>query len=167
MAFADFWRLMAAIGDFEVWLAIVFLILALYAVFPKSKKHRIAFLVFVLVPSLFISAGITELLKIYTQIPRPCLGQADCPSNFSFPSGHAAAMFALAAAVALNNKNLGIKSAFAILAILVSISRVALNYHTYADIIGGAFVGISTVYLIEILYKRNILSLKAFKSIIS
>lgn len=167
MAFENFWRIISTVGDFQVWLLIVSIILLFYLISPKSKKHRIAFLVFILIPSFVISSAIVEILKITLQMPRPCVDSIYCPSSYSFPSGHATTIFVLATVMILNTKNLGIKSAFLILAVLVSISRLALNYHTYADIIAGAFIGISTAYLTNLLYKRKILSLKGFKRIIS
>ena len=166
MIFADFWRIISSISDFQTWIAIFLVILLGYFMSPKSKKHKLAWLVFVLLPAIVISAAFVELLKISTQIPRPCVGIADCPSGYSFPSGHAARIFTLAAVIALSIKDLRIKFTFLILAILVSISRVAVNYHTYADIIAGALIGIMIAYFVNLFYKR-VSSLKTFKTIIS
>jgi len=163
---ADFWRIIAVLGDFQAWLVVIFLALMTCLVLPKSRRAKITFLLSMLVLSLIISTAIVELLKILAQVPRPCSGDADCPSTFSFPSGHATTAFVLATAVALSIKNFGFRLAFLVLAVLVSISRVALNYHTYADIIAGALIGIMIAYFVNLFYKRAS-SLKTFKTIIS
>lgn len=147
-------------------MAIIFAILAIYAIVTKSKKHRIASLAFILISSIIVSTAVAELLKMSLKIPRPCVGSSDCPSDYSFPSGHATRIFTLAAVMALSIRDFRIKFAFLILAMLVSISRVALNYHTYADIIAGALVGVLVTYLVNVLYKR-VSSLKTFKTITS
>ena len=164
---ADFWRIIAVLGDFQVWLVIIFLVLMAYFILPKSRRVKISFLLSILILSLIVSTAIVELLKILTQVPRPCSGDADCPSTFSFPSGHAARAFVLATAVALSIKNFGFRLAFLVLAVLVSLSRIVLNYHTYVDIMTGALIGISITYLVATLYKRKSSSIKAFKRIIS
>jgi membrane-associated phospholipid phosphatase len=167
MAFADFWRIISAIGDFQLWAVIILLSLIAYIFSPKSRKQRIAWLAFVLVPSLIVSAALVEFSKISIQIPRPCTGNEECPSGYSFPSGHAARIFVFATVVTLSMKNIAIKLSSLTLAILVSLSRVALNYHAYTDIVAGALLGTAVAYLINTLYKRKSSSIKASKRIIS
>jgi undecaprenyl-diphosphatase len=58
----------------------------------------------------------------------------------SFPSGHAAIFFAIATAIFLFNRKLGIFS-FSI-ALLVAVSRVYVGVHWPIDVVGGALVGI-------------------------
>lgn len=167
-SYADFWQVISAIGDFKMWLGISLLILASFIISRNFyKKHKTTWLVFILVPAIIISAGVSEVLKIATHVPRPCAGNADCPSGFSFPSRHAVTLFAFAATVFLFVKKLEIRFGSLILAILVSVSRVALNYHTSIDIIAGAIIGVVTAYLTNVIYNRYILNLKAFKAIVS
>lgn len=168
MASADLWLAISAIGDFKIWVVISLAILASFLILSKLyKKHKTTWLVFILVPAIIISAGVSEVVKIAAHVPRPCAGNADCPSGFSFPSRHAVTLFAFATMVFLYVKKLGIRLGSLILAILVSISRVALNYHTSIDIIAGAIIGIVTAYLANVIYNRYILNLKAFKTIVS
>src|SRR5215472_8873758 len=80
----------------------------------------------------------------------------------SFPSGHATAMFALAAicAVLLANpprprlpraaRPLLVAGAV-LVAVAVPVAMVALGYHYFTDIVAGAAVGIGTVLLITLL----------------
>ena len=164
----DFWQLVTTLGDFKIWLGIIFVILLTFAISRNLyKKHKATWLVFILITSIIISAGVSEVVKIVTHVPRPCVGNADCPSGFSFPSRHAVTLFTFATTVFLYVKNLRLRLGSLTLAVLVSISRVALNYHTSFDIIAGAIIGIVTTYLANIIYKRYILNLKAFKTIVS
>lgn len=63
----------------------------------------------------------------------------------SFPSGHALAMFAIAAAVYHYNKKAGML--LYVTAILTGISRVVVGVHYPSDIIGGAVLGIIVGWL--------------------
>jgi len=80
----------------------------------------------------------------------------------SFPSGHATAMFALAAicAVLLANPKrprlpravrLLLAAGAVLVAIAVPVAMVAQGYHYFTDIVAGAAVGIGTVLLITLL----------------
>ncbi len=66
----------------------------------------------------------------------------------SFPSGHASFYFALATAIYLTNKKLGI--IYFAIAFLISLSRVFAGVHYPLDILTGAIIGIFTTI---ILYK--------------
>lgn len=80
----------------------------------------------------------------------------------SFPSGHATAMFALAAicAVLLANPprprlpravRLLLVAGAVLVAVAVPVAMVALGYHYFTDIVAGTAVGIGTVLLITLL----------------
>jgi membrane-associated phospholipid phosphatase len=80
----------------------------------------------------------------------------------SFPSGHAAAMFALATicAVLLANPprprlpravRLLLVAGAVLIAVAVPVAMVALGYHYFTDIVAGAAVGIGTVLLFTLL----------------
>jgi len=72
--------------------------------------------------------------------------------TYSFPSDHAAALFAVAASFWFSGeKKLGI--IFLIIAITVSTFRIATGLHWPSDIIGGAIVGILAAYLVDLFDK--------------
>lgn len=149
---ADFWRIVTELGGLEAWISIILLVSAIYLTSPRRTRSKNGWLVFVLIPAVIVSAITTEIIKTAVDIPRPCAGLDDCPSGSSFPSRHAATMFILATAVFLNVKNFKIRTAFIVLAMLVALSRVALNYHMYLDIVGGALLGILIAYSVNALY---------------
>jgi undecaprenyl-diphosphatase len=86
-------------------------------------------------------AGITHLLIARSADP-------------SFPSDHATASFAIAAAFLLHGmRRLGLW--FLAAAVLVAISRVYIGTHYVSDILGGAMTGIAAAILVRALYREG------------
>lgn len=75
-------------------------------------------------------------------------------SDGAFPSGHAAAAFALATSVFLHNKKVGLL--YEIGAVIVGIARVLGNVHYPVDILGGAIVGIVVAFVIEKVHLKKL-----------
>lgn len=109
------------------------------------------------------SWGLAELAKNLFHSLRPYVinqrqafvlwpGQGDG----SFPSGHAAAAFGLAAAVFLHSKKLG--TIFLLLAIAVGAGRVWANVHFPIDVLAGAILGVVTALVFEKLHVYRLLS---------
>jgi undecaprenyl-diphosphatase len=77
---------------------------------------------------------------------RPCWLEQDVqmlvkiPHDFSFPSGHSNASFAVATAIFTRNKKLGIPAL--ILAAMIAISRLYLFVHWPTDVLAGTCIGI-------------------------
>ena len=123
------------------------------------KKNRIMVLSAAI--SVFLSRiVITEILKIIIHRPRPYvvldLVKKIIPENSdlkSMPSGHAAIFFAIAMAVYLYNKKLGIF--FFIGAILMGIARVFCGVHWPSDILVGAIIGILSAIIVDKIFKLH------------
>src|SRR6266481_451482 len=118
---------------------------------PKEKVRKATMLAF---GSFVLSRGvITEIIRHYffrqrPHIPRPILDLSGKIHEASFPSGHASAMFALAAAFYFYDKRLGFWLYIA--AIVTGIFRVVTGLHYPSDILGGAILGISVAFLVKI-----------------
>jgi undecaprenyl-diphosphatase len=100
--------------------------------------------------TLMANAGshlVVQILKRLIARARPCdvhgqfLALVDLPDPFSFPSGHAAAVTAVAASVTLTAPGLGLL--LLPVAGVVAASRVTLRVHHLSDVIAGAGLGLA------------------------
>ena len=92
-----------------------------------------------------VSRGVfVEIIRHFYHRQRPYLVQNIQPllneTSWSFPSGHASFMFAIATVVFIKNRRLGV--VMFILSILTGWGRVMAHVHWTSDIIGGAVLGI-------------------------
>jgi membrane-associated phospholipid phosphatase len=142
MTFEIFWQFISFFGDRLFW--IVFFIISgiLYLFLDKRRRKKISWIFYSLLPSILVLTVFIELLKISFQIPRPCIPFENCPSGYSFPSGHTAIISTFTTITILQLKKPKIYIPLIILTILVGASRIFLDYHTLADVIFGALVGI-------------------------
>ena len=101
--------------------------------------------------------GITDLIRYFYNRPRPFESGDFIPlisreTGGSFPSGHAAFLFALAAAIFIYDKRWGIF--FFVGAVLVGLGRIWAGLHWPSDILGGAVIGILTAYAVSYLFQK-------------
>lgn len=112
--------------------------------------------------TIIIAWAISYLLKITVAAPRPFLRFAtEVVPLFpyggfdSFPSGHATLFAALAAAMYISHKKVGI--IFALMAFLIGITRVISGVHFPVDILIGWTLGAGSVFLVQYYFiKRRI-----------
>ena len=110
-------------------------------------------MVFVALVSAFFSRFfITDLIRFFYSRPRPfetmdIYQLVAHDGGSSFPSGHAAFFFALAAGVFIYYRKWGIL--FYLFALAMGISRVIAGIHWPSDILGGAVIGIVSAYLVN------------------
>ena len=102
-----------------------------------------------------------EIIKPIVERPRPFLQQEmelliAAPGGFSFPSGHTSSSFAVATAVFLKNKKIGIPALM--FAALVGFSRLYFFVHfpsdVFAGMLEGIFVAIAVTFAIDKLRNR-------------
>ena len=101
----------------------------------------------VLLLTLVLTSGIVASAKALAGRVRPCheLGWVrelpiELPTDPSFPSGHAAGSFAVAAFIFAFHRRAGI--VLGGLATAIALSRVALGVHYPSDVVAGAMVGV-------------------------
>lgn len=129
------------------------------------KSLVVAFTAFVL------SRGIlTEIIRFLFPRQRPFLQHEATQyvakgNEPSFPSGHAAAMFAIAFAIYFYNKSLG--KWLLLISLLVGIARVMVGIHFPSDILGGLVVGLFSAWVVDKLIAGKLDNLTAKFSAIS
>ena len=134
-----FFTLFSVFVDYYVFLALP---LSLIVFYKKLGRRRVASLVL----SLLLLYLAVPYLKVTFGRSRPCdeYLKTACPTDYSFPSGHAAVAFAFAFL------SLGTVAFpfYYISAFLIALSRVYMGVHFLNDIVGGMVVGIFS-YLVS------------------
>lgn len=148
-----FFKYITYVGD-----GITAFIIALLIIFFSRNNG------FMLLGSLLISTGFTQLLKrvIFDDVYRPSYIFKDLINNgnwhlvqgvhlfekYSFPSGHTATVFCLCIFIALiiNHKFWSIGLVF--LAFIVGLSRIYLSQHFLIDVLAGSFVGSLSSFMV-------------------
>lgn len=106
--------------------------------------------------SFLVGLAVNQIILLFVHRIRPYDGGVthlliDRSADPSFPSDHATATFAIAAAFLLHGmRQLGLW--FLAAAVLVAISRVYIGTHYVSDVLGGAMTGILAAMLIRALY---------------
>lgn len=136
--------------------------LAAYGVGRVGHFDRLADLGLHTTEALFVSAGVTSIIKGLAGRQRPAIAGIDDPDDFkfgggfgkhastSFPSGHATASFAFATMVTLETHHWKPSSTWYVApvmfggATMVGLARLYTNAHWASDVIMGAGVGTFT-----------------------
>ncbi|MBI2054777.1 MAG: phosphatase PAP2 family protein [Candidatus Sungbacteria bacterium] len=108
--------------------------------------------------ALIVRFGVVEIIRLWIFSPRPfaLLGETlrliPHEASSSFPSGHAAFFFSLAASFWFYHR----KSAYvlALAALLIGVARVMAGVHWPTDIIGGAVIGLVFGSITEFLIRK-------------
>lgn len=152
-----FFRAVTGLGDAGIFWILLGAVLLLF------KRTRICGLC--VLTSLALGAAATNLiLKPLAARPRPCWINdtvqllVRMPRDYSFPSGHAQASFAVACAVCRNNRRWGI--ALLALAVLIAFSRLYLYVHFPTDVLFGGLLGAAvgtatSAFLIRLIRQKH------------
>ena len=109
--------------------------------------------------SFLIGLGLNQLVLLFVQRVRPYDTHVthliiDRSADFSFPSDHATASFAIAAAFLLHGlPKRGLL--FLAAAVLLMVSRVYIGTHYVTDVLGGAATGIFAAVLVRTAYREE------------
>jgi undecaprenyl-diphosphatase len=142
------------LASFLIWI-MLFGLLVLWGVDGKIKKEQAlhAFFAFA------VSWVLVDFLKNIFHTPRPfeLNGQPTLTivalADGAFPSGHAAASFAMALTVWLHDKKIGLL--FIVASFLVGIARILANVHYPIDILGGMIIGASVSLILERIHIKS------------
>ena len=127
-------------------IVVLIIMTIVFLIVRKGKKLPFLWL------SIIISAIITQLLKLIVMRHRPDVALS-LDSSFSFPSGHATAIFSV---LALIWKELPwLKWFWLVFAVVVAFSRLYLGLHFLTDVVTGVIIGFS-VGLIVVRYEKKI-----------
>ncbi|MBU0590802.1 phosphatase PAP2 family protein [Candidatus Micrarchaeota archaeon] len=129
------------LNDYVIYVAV--LLVLVFVGEKRNKKREKIFL------AIIIAAIAALSLKELLVHDRPCVETGWCPYGYSFPSAHAATVFALMLPF-LNKKNYVGYLAFAL---FVSFTRLNLGVHIFQDIAGGLIVAILSYYIVDIIYR--------------
>lgn len=129
-----------------IWLLIIFVVVIFEerknpGISKRDKKFIILFSL-----AFLLTAFLTDIvLKNIFMRPRPFdFAQSKpfdfiCPTDFSFPSTHAATAFTAAMILTFFDKKR--RWLYLLVAILISYSRIYLSCHYFLDVVAGAFIG--------------------------
>ena len=137
------------------WILVTLLLLILPFNRKLGVQSAIALVITAIICNLILKPGIMRC--------RPCWLEPDVqllvkiPHDYSFPSGHSNASFAVATAIFTRNKKLGIPSL--LLASLIAISRMYVFVHWPTDVLVGTLVGIcggiASYFIVERFNKKS------------
>lgn len=152
-----------------------FFIIALTVVLFFLKRKYLSLMI---ISSYLLSGFFTQVLKFFISEARPAyfLENTNYPyfienvtlhNYHSFPSGHSASAFALAAILSFSIKNKNYSILFFLLAALVGYSRIYLGQHFIDDVFAGSFLGVISAIICWIYFEKpfkKILKINIVKS---
>lgn len=109
--------------------------------------------------SFLLGLALNQLILLFVHRMRPYDGGVTHllvphSADFSFPSDHATATFAIAAAFLLHGmRRFGL--GFLVAAALVTFSRVYVGTHYASDVLGGALTGVIAAFAVRALYWQD------------
>ena len=131
-------------------LGLIWLLIAVPMLFSESLRYTGIKVILVVVLAGFLGEG---LIKHLAKRKRPSkyIEESDMlikkPITYSFPSGHTSS--SVASAIVISRSCPGLSIPVAVLAFLVSFSRLYFKVHYLSDIVAGAILGIVLSYLVN------------------
>lgn len=144
-----------------IWIIVIIIVLILEerknpGLSRKDTKFIFIFLLSFISVTLLVDFPLKNLfqrLRPYTLDMQIITSNFSCPTDYSFPSGHAASAFAAATVLMYFDKKR--RWFYLTTAFLISYSRIYLGCHYFFDVVGGAFLGFLFSKLILYLTSKN------------
>lgn len=147
-----------------------FIIALAVALFFLRRKY----LSLMIVSSYLMSGIFVQILKSFISEARPAyfLANTDYPyfienvtlhNYHSFPSGHSASAFALAAILSFSVKNKNYSILFLLLAALVGYSRIYLGQHFMDDVLPGSILGVISATICWMCFEKLFMKILKMK----
>lgn len=139
--------------------AALFVVITFLPKFREYRRRHLELFLFAVLSAFIARFIITEFIRFFYDRPRPfevledVRQLVDHTSGGSFPSGHAALAFAVAATVSLYYPKTSIL--FFLAALSIGGGRIAAGVHWPSDILGGAVVGIVSAIIMHWLWERK------------
>lgn len=162
----NLWYLITLIGSPEMWIFSTGVFFVAYMLFRNRLDSRnrgiVKKLLFVYMVSIWLTLGIVFGLKGVVNIQRPCVPcglemeecNPYCLADNSFPSGHAAIIFAVFSSIYINFKKKWFWPFFTI-PVVVSVSRYFLVVHYMTDIVFGTVIGVFIPLFVLAFYEKK------------
>ncbi len=124
------------------WIAFALLL----ALIPKTRKYGVLALSSLLFCFLINNVALKNLVarpRPYTRLPDLVM-LMKCPSDYSFPSGHSCASFAVASSLlwTMDKRWNKLRIPAVVLAALIALSRIYVGVHYPTDVLVGTLIGI-------------------------
>lgn len=146
-----------------VWISAVGVPLLVLAVaaqwWSRTNRPRTRHVIVAAGLSFLLGLALNQLILLFVHRMRPYDGGVthlliDRSADFSFPSDHATATFAITAAFLLHGmRRVGLS--FLAAAALVTFSRVYIGTHYASDVLGGALTGILAAVIVRAAYQED------------
>lgn len=155
--FDYFFMVLTFLGDGLFVIAIALILFFL-------KKRILSLMI---ISSYALSGIIAQALKYFFEEARPAvylektnypyfIDEVTLHNLHSFPSGHTASVFALAAALAFAMRNKNYSILFLLMATLVGYSRIYLGQHFMDDVLAGSVIGVVSAIVCELFLEKKI-----------
>ncbi len=137
----DAMQIVTLFGDKGIFWIIVILLLLSY---PKTRKLGCAAMISLIIEALCCNLAIKPLVHRLRpfEIREGIELLVTEPTDYSFPSGHTAASFAVSSVLCYKKSRFGVPAV--ILSVLIGFSRMYLYLHYLTDVLAGAALGCVT-----------------------
>lgn len=133
-----------------IWASVFAILLVLKIV---NRKHAIVYFITMASTALLSNYILKWIFQRSRPIPPPEALGFVCPTDYSFPSAHAAISFACAVVLSRYDKKRAVF--YYTLAVLISYSRIFLYCHYFFDVITGIMLGVGMGLTAIFLEKRK------------